>query len=51
MVSANTDVMDVLEGLVVVTVSGSLELKIRTEVDTSAFRIMADSCLELIKLE
>lgn len=50
-VSANTDVMAVLEGLVIVTVSGDLQLKIRTEVDTSAVRIMADSCLELIKVE
>lgn len=50
-VSANTDVMAVMEGLVVVTVSGDLELKIRTEVNTSAVRIMADSCLELMKIE
>lgn len=49
-VSANTDVMAVIEGIIVVTVSGSLELKMGTEVATSAVRLMADSCLELTKI-
>jgi hypothetical protein len=48
--NANTDVMAVLEGIIVVTVNGSLELKLSTEVDTSAVRLMADSLLELNKI-
>lgn len=47
----NTDILAVLEGLIVVTVTGSLELKVSTEVASSAVRIMADSMLELIKVE
>ena len=49
-VSANTDVMAVIEGFVVVTVSGSLELKVGTEVAASAVRLMADSMLILTKV-
>ena len=39
-----------MEGLIVVTVSGSLELKMATEVNASAVRIMADSILQLHKI-
>lgn len=49
-VSANTDVLAVVEGFLVVSVSGSLELKVGTEVNASACRIMADSLLELTKI-
>jgi hypothetical protein len=47
----NADILAVLEGLIVVTVSGSLELKLGTEVGASAVRIMADSSLELTQVE
>lgn len=40
-----------LEGILVVTVSGNLELKIATETGGTAVRVMADSCLELVKIE
>lgn len=46
----NADIPVFLEGIVVVTVSGSLELKLGTEVAASAVRLMADSCLELTKI-
>ncbi len=47
----NTDIMAILEGIIVVTGSGNLELKIASEVASSAVRVMADSTLELIKVE
>ena len=47
---ANSNVLAVLEGSMVVSVSGNLELKIGTEVVGSAVRIMADSVLELTKI-
>lgn len=43
----NTDIVAVLEGTIVVTATGSLELKIASEVSGSAARIMANSLLEL----
>lgn len=46
----NADILAVLEGIIVVTASGSLELKIASEVADSAVRVMANSILELIKL-
>lgn len=49
--AANTDIMAVLEGIIVVTASGDLELKIGSEVGSSAVRVMADSTLELLKIE
>jgi len=50
-VTANADIPVIVQGLVVVTVSGSLELKMGTEVAGSAVRLMADSLLELTKVE
>jgi hypothetical protein len=49
--TANTDATAILEGIIVVTATGSLELKIASEVASSAVRIMADSTLELLKIE
>ena len=49
--AVNTNVILILEGIIVVTVSGSLELKISSETGGTAVRVMADSCLELVKLE
>jgi hypothetical protein len=49
-VTQNSDIPVIVEGLVVVTVSGSLELKMGTEVAASAVRLMADSLLELTKI-
>jgi hypothetical protein len=49
-VTINADIPVIVEGLVVVTVSGSLELKLGTEVAASAVRLMADSLLELTKV-
>lgn len=46
----NSNIMVILEGIIVVTVSGSLELKLKTEVSGSAVRLMADSMLELNKI-
>jgi hypothetical protein len=46
----NSNIMAIVEGVVVVTVSGSLELKLATEVAGSAARLMADSFLELNKI-
>lgn len=43
----NTNVMATLEGVIVVTNSGTLELKISSEVSSSAVRLMANSVLEL----
>jgi hypothetical protein len=50
-VTANTDILVILEGIAVVTATGDLQLKIRSEVNTSAVRLMEDSLLELIKVE
>jgi len=47
----NADILAVLEGIIVVTATGSLELKLGTEIAASAVRLMADSCLELTKVE
>jgi hypothetical protein len=49
-VTANADIPVIVEGIIVVSVSGNLELKLGTEVDASAVRLMADSCLELTKI-
>ncbi|TSC79615.1 MAG: hypothetical protein G01um101425_546 [Candidatus Peregrinibacteria bacterium Gr01-1014_25] len=49
--AANTDIMAVLEGIIVVTATGDMQLKLASEVATSAVRIMADSTLELMKIE
>jgi hypothetical protein len=49
--TANTNILAVLSGILVVTGSGSLELKLGSEVGSSAVRIMADSVLELRKIE
>jgi hypothetical protein len=46
----NADIPVIVEGIVVVTVTGSLELKLGTEVAASAVRLMADSLLELTKI-
>ncbi len=48
---ANTDILAVLEGIIVVTASGDLQMKMGSEVAASAVRIMADSTLELVKIE
>lgn len=47
----NADIMATLEGIIEVTATGSLELKLGTEVAASAVRLMADSVLELTKIE
>jgi hypothetical protein len=49
-VDVNADIQAGVEGLVEVTVSGSLELKLGTEVAASAVRLMAGSMLELTKV-
>lgn len=46
----NRDIIAVVEGIIVVSVSGTLELKIATEVAGSAVRITASSMLELHKI-
>lgn len=48
--TANANVMAEIEGLIVVTTSGNLELRIRSEVAGSAVRIMAGSLLELTRI-
>lgn len=48
---ANSDILVVLEGIIVTTASGNLELKLGSEVAGSAVRLMADSTLELVKIE
>jgi hypothetical protein len=48
--TANADMMMVIEGIVVVTASGELRLKHASEVAASS-QVMADSCLELTKIE
>ena len=50
-VTINANHLAILEGILNVTVSGSLELKIASEVATTAVRIMDDSMLELIKVQ
>lgn len=49
--TANSNVMERLYGMVVVTVSGSLELKVNTEVAASGVTVQADSLLMLYKIE
>jgi len=49
--TANTDILAVLEGIIVVTASGDLELKLGSESAGTAVRLMADSTLELKKIE
>jgi len=49
-VTANTDTQVILEGFIVVTVSGDLKLQMASEVAASAVRVMADSNLELTKI-
>ena len=46
----NANICAILEGILEVTVSGDLELKIASEVAGSAVRVMARSCLELTKI-
>lgn len=46
----NADIQAEVEGFVEVTVSGSLELKLGTEVASSAVRLIAGSMLELTKI-
>lgn len=46
----NADVLQIVEGLLVVSVTGSLELKIGTEVAASAITVQADSFLTLTKV-
>lgn len=48
--TVNDDIPVIVEGFIVVTASGSLELNLGTEVASSAVRIMADSLLELTKI-
>lgn len=48
--AANTDILVTLEGIIVVSVSGNLELKLGTEVAASGVLLMADSMLELTKI-
>lgn len=48
--TANADQLVVMDAIIVVTVSGSLELKIATEVAGSAARLMAGSVIELSKV-
>jgi len=46
----NADCLIVAEGLIVVTTTGQLELKIGSEVAGSAITIQADTCLELTRV-
>jgi len=48
--TANADQMMVVEGTVVVTATGQLELKMATEVAASAITVMQDTYLELNKI-
>lgn len=48
--TANADIMTFIEGIVVVSVSGNLQLMIGTEVAASAITVQANSMLELIKV-
>jgi hypothetical protein len=47
---ANASVFATLHALVVVTVSGTLELKLASEIAGSAVRLMANSVLELVRV-
>lgn len=47
--SANADCLCIIEGTVVVSVTGSLELRMASEVASSAVTVMANSTLELTK--
>ena len=47
---ADDDILVILEGIIVITVTGSLELKMQGQT-TDTVRLMADSCLELLKIE
>jgi hypothetical protein len=49
-VGADTDIMAIVEGIIVVTATGSLQLKLRGE-NAIQVRLKADSCLELHKIE
>jgi len=46
----NRDIIAIVEGIIVVSVTGSLELKIATEIARSAVRITTSSMLELLKI-
>ena len=46
----NADCLLIVEGTIIVTVSGSLELKIGTEVNASAITTQIGTCLELHKI-
>ncbi len=48
--TANANQFIVVRGIIVVSVTGSLEFKLGTEVATSGVKLMADSCLELTKI-
>jgi len=48
--TANANQLAILDAIIVVTVSGDLQLKIGTEVAASAVRLMAGSTLELSKV-
>jgi len=48
--AVDTDIIAVLEGIIVVTATGSLELKARVQTSATML-LMADSCLELLKIE
>lgn len=48
--TANADQLAIMDAVIIVTVSGSLELKIGTEVAASAVRLMAGSLIELNKV-
>jgi len=48
---ANEDIIEVIEGIVVVTATGSLELLMAREAAAGTITIKADSCLELMKIE
>lgn len=46
----NSNILATLEGIIVVSVSGDLQLKLGTEVAASAVRLMANSSLLLVKM-
>lgn len=48
--TVNADMLMVIEGIIIVTVSGSLELTIASEVSGSGVKLMANSILELHKI-
>ena len=48
---ADTDVMAIVEGIIVVTATGQLELLFANETGATVVSAMADSCLELMKIE